>query len=114
MGTNRGNVGNSAGTDFTTWVDVDQTTGSVNLIYYTSDGVQATGNDDVLVRLATSINGGASFVYETLSIAKSNELNPPGDSRDYLEYIGLAVHDGTALGLANFFSSSFGLYTSGK
>ena len=101
MGTNPGNVEDSAGTDFNPWVDVDQTTGSVNIIYYTTDGDQAgppeDQNDDVLVRIASSINGGSSFAYEDLSIATSNEEG--GSGNDYLEYIGLAVHDGTVHGL---------------
>jgi hypothetical protein len=91
-----GNVEDSTGTDFLPWVDVDQVTGSVNLLYYTTDGDQATGNDDVHVRLATSIDGGQSFTYATMSRHTSNENDPPGSTQDYLEYIGLAVHGGTA------------------
>lgn len=91
-----GNVEDSTGTDFLPWVDVDQITGSVNVLYYTTDGDQATGNDDVHVRLATSIDGGGSFTYATMSQQTSNEKDPPGSNRDYLEYIGLAAHGGTA------------------
>jgi hypothetical protein len=92
-----GNVDDSSGTEFNPWVDVDQITGSVNVLYYTTDGDQADGNNDVSVRIATSINGGDSFVYTTLSRQTSREND--GNPNDYLEYNGLAVHGGTLHGL---------------
>jgi hypothetical protein len=94
-----GNVESSMGTDFLPWVDVDQVTGSVTVLYYTSDGdqdIDDVDNDDVHVRLATSVGGGNSFVYANMSRHTSNERDPAGYDRDYLEYIGLAVHGGTA------------------
>ncbi|MCH8045236.1 MAG: hypothetical protein IID44_16110 [Planctomycetes bacterium] len=97
LGSDPGNVEDSTGTDFLPWVDVDQTTGTVNVIYYTSDGDQGSGNDDVHVRLATSTDGGSNFVTSNISTATSDEGG--GYGGDYLEYIGLAVHDGTAHGL---------------
>jgi hypothetical protein len=92
-----GNVENSSGTDFLPWIDVDQVTGSVNLLYYTTDGDQGVDeidNDDVHVRFASSVNGGDSFTPATMSRHTSNEFD--GYNGDYLEYIGLAVHGGTA------------------
>jgi hypothetical protein len=91
---NIGNVEDSIGTDFLPWVDVDQSTGSVNVIYYTTDG---NPDAEVDVRLATSVDGGNSFQYATLSRATSDESG--GSADDYLEYIGLDVHDGTVHGL---------------
>jgi hypothetical protein len=91
-----GNVEHSTGTEFLPWVDVDQETGSVNVLYYTTDGDQATDNDDVNVRLATSVDGGLTFKTATVSRHTSNERVPQGYTGDYLEYIGLAVHGGTA------------------
>ncbi len=85
------------GTDFLPWIDVDQTSGSVNVIYYTTDGDQGTGNDDVRPRIAVSINGGVNWNNANLSALQSNEAG--GYGGDYLEYIGLDVHDGTAHGL---------------
>jgi len=93
-GRDPGNVENSSGTDFHAWVDVDQKTGSVSVVYYTTDGDQTSGNDDIRVRLATSTDGGLSFTKSILSTSTSNETG--GSSSDYLEYNGLAVHDGTA------------------
>lgn len=93
----QGNVEDSTGTDFHPWVDVDQTTGSVNFIYYTTDGDQQAENERVNARLASSIDGGDTFVHTDLSLFTSNEEG--GSTGDYLEYIGLAVHDGTAHGL---------------
>lgn len=92
----QGNVDDSTGTEFHPWVDVDQTTGSVNVIYYTTDGDQPL-NQRVNARLASSIDGGDTFVYTDLSSFTSNETD--GSNNDYLEYIGLVVHDGTAHGL---------------
>jgi Ca2+-binding RTX toxin-like protein len=93
-------VDNSTGTEFLPWVDVDQTTGSTNVIYYTSDGDQASGNDDVLIRLATSLDGGANWSTANLTSITSNETG--GFYGDYLDYIGLDVHDGTVHGLFSF------------
>jgi hypothetical protein len=87
-------------TEFHAWVDVDQRSGSVNVIYYTTQGDEGAGNDDVNVRLATSTDGAATFPAAqqvNLSDATSNAAG--GDPADYLEYIGLAVLDGTAHGL---------------
>jgi hypothetical protein len=51
-------------------------------------------NDDVHVRLATSVDGGDTFVRANLSEFTSNETE--GFPADYLEYIGFAVYGGTA------------------
>lgn len=88
-------------TDFLPWVDVDQSSGSVNVIYYSTEGDVATGNDDVHARLATSTNGGVTFPNSQnvqLSTTPSNEAGSNNDG-DYLEYIGVAVQDGTIHGL---------------
>ncbi|MDJ0615450.1 MAG: calcium-binding protein [Calothrix sp. MO_192.B10] len=94
-------VEQSTGTDFLPWIDVDQTTGSVNVIYYTTDGDVSTGNDDVNVRVRTSTDGGASFPVAQ-SVNLSTATSNAGASNyvgDFLEYIGLAVLDGTIHGL---------------
>src|SRR5207244_1832641 len=68
-----------------------------NVLYYTTDGDVATGNDDVVPRLAMSNDGGTTWTRGLLSTQRSNEAG--GYAGDYLEYIGLGVRDGTAQGL---------------
>jgi hypothetical protein len=87
-------VEDTVATNFHARLGVDQTTGSVNILYYTTDGDQTTSNDDVQVRLATSVDGGATFSFAIISDQPSNEDG--GFSGDYLEYIGFAVYGGTA------------------
>ena len=86
--------------EFLPWLDIDQTTGSVNVIYYSTQGDEATGNDNVNARLASSIDGGLTYTESNLSTFTTSEAG--GYGGDYLEYIGLAVHDGTAHGLWSF------------
>jgi Ca2+-binding RTX toxin-like protein len=81
-------------------MDVDQSTGSANTLYYTTDGDQNSGNDDVKIRMATSLNGGVNWTTANLTTTTSNETG--GYFGDYLEYIGLDVYDGTAHGLFSF------------
>ncbi len=92
-----GNVeGSAAGfgsTDFLPWVAVDQDTGSVNVAYYTTDG--APDNTQVNLRLASSTNGGTTFRKTNVTTQRS-QASSMSDPNEFLEYIGLAVHDGTA------------------
>lgn len=88
-----GNVEGGASTDFLPWVTVDKASGSVNLVYYTTDG--APSNAEVNVRLASSIDGGATFTKINLTSATSR-ADQASYSGEFLEYIGLAVLDGTA------------------
>lgn len=87
-----------SGTDILPWVDVDQTTGSVNVIYYTTDN-DPSANNEVDVRMASSFNGAASFGVRTDLTSAMSNAGASGYSGDFLEYIGLAVHDGTIHGL---------------
>jgi Ca2+-binding RTX toxin-like protein len=93
-------VDSSTGTEFNPWVDVDDATGSVNLFYYTTDGDQTSDNDDVKMRMAVSLNGGAGWTTANATGIDSNESG--GWSGDYLEYNGFDVHQGTAHGLFAF------------
>jgi Ca2+-binding RTX toxin-like protein len=99
-------VDTSTGNEFMPWVAVDQTTGSVNILYYTTDGDQQTGNDDVHMRLATSLDAGDTWTLTDATTATSNEgPNAPAGSGypgDYLDYVGLDVRDGTAHALFAF------------
>ena len=57
-------VRTSTATEFMPWVDVDQSSGSVNVMYYSTTGDTATGNDDVNVMLASSIDAGSTYVID--------------------------------------------------
>jgi Ca2+-binding RTX toxin-like protein len=91
----------SGSTDILPWLAVDQTTGSVNVMYYTDAGTDidpATGTHPLSKpRLATSIDQGATFIHADVSSATSDERG--ASALDYGEYLGLAVHDGTAQAL---------------
>jgi hypothetical protein len=94
-----GNVASSTGSEFLPTVAVDQSTGSVNVLYYTTDGFQGSGNASVNVRLATSLDGGATFQHKQLSGESSNAgAATLMNGFDFGEYIGLAVFDNTAHG----------------
>jgi hypothetical protein len=92
-----GNVEGSSGTDFMATVAVDQATGSVNVGYYTTDGDQFSGNDDVNFRLASSIDGGDSWAWTNLSSATSR-ASAMENSNEFGDYVGLAAYDGTVRG----------------
>jgi hypothetical protein len=90
-----GNVENEPGTDFHPWVAVDQATGSVNVLYYTTDGDGA--NRDVLTRVASSTDGGATFTKADLASRRSRAA-AASYTGDFLDYIGMDVRDGTVHG----------------
>jgi hypothetical protein len=88
-----GNVQGTPSTDFLPSVDVDADTGAVDVAYYTTDG--APNNTQVNLRLATSINGGTSFQKANVTVQRS-QASSMSYSGQFLEYIGLAVRNGTA------------------
>ncbi len=57
-------VRRSAATEFMPALDVDQSSGSVNVLYYSTIGDTATGNDDVNAMLASSTDAGANFIFD--------------------------------------------------
>src|SRR5262249_1829419 len=89
---NTGNVDSSTATEFNPWLDVDQSSGSVNLLYYTTAG-DPSGNNSVHPRVAVSVDGGSTFAHADVSVQTSDENG--GNPDDYGEYNGLVVHDGT-------------------
>jgi hypothetical protein len=93
-----GNVEASTGTDFMATVAVDPTSGSVNVGYYTTAGTGT--NTDVNFRLASSIDGGATWAKSNLSSATSraSALKDSDGSiarMGFGEYQGLAAYGGT-------------------
>ena len=88
-------VESSSATNFLPWVDVDSTTGSVNIVYYTTESSPSA--DEVNVRVASTTNPlspSPTFAYADLNTQPSN-AGANGDAHDFLEYIGIAAHDGT-------------------
>jgi Ca2+-binding RTX toxin-like protein len=96
-----GNVEGSTGTDFMASVAVDQTSGTVNVGYYTTDGDQSgadgIANDDVNYRLASSIDGGVTWSHVNLSSATSR-ASAMGNGNEFGDYVGLAAYGGTVRG----------------
>ena len=97
-------VDTSAGYQFLPWLAVDQATGSVNVIFYTTNGNTSGDTKSVRPRVATTFN--ASLLWSSVSFANqnlTNNLSVPVGPDDYLEYIGIAALDNT---LAAMWSSS--------
>jgi hypothetical protein len=94
-----GNVEASGGTDFMATVAVDPTSGSVNVGYYSSGADLLTGNDDVNFRVASSTDGGATWVHANLSSATSRAgAIRTTEAADLGHYVGLAAYGGTVHG----------------
>ena len=88
-------VDTSSSTEFMPAIAIDQSSGSVSVMYYSTNGDTA-GNDDVNVRLSTSIDGGATFTSpQTITTASSHITSAASGGNDYFDYNGLAVLDGT-------------------
>jgi len=82
------------GTEFNPWIAWDIDSGALGIAYYTTEGDQNTGNDDVRPRMALSTDNGNTWTRTFLSTQISNEAG--GYNGDYLEYNGFAFRDGTA------------------
>jgi hypothetical protein len=91
--TNLTSVATTTATEFLPWLAVDQNTGSVNVAYYTTTGLPGT---DCRLALSSSFNGGASFTSSVILASQPTRSNVVNYAGDMLEYIGLAVNDGTA------------------
>jgi len=89
-------VEGATSTDFNPWLQVDQRTGAFHVLYLSTDG-DASGNDDIRPKIATSFDAGSTWQRGFLSTQTSNEAG--GYTGDYLEYHGLAARDGTVHGL---------------
>jgi hypothetical protein len=82
---------------FLPWLDVDQRTGNVGVVWY--DARNDARNEKVEVFMGVSTDGGASFGPNiVVSDGQSDQSlnNPNRYIGNYLEYIGLACFDGTA------------------
>ena len=88
------NDDNVGATQFLPWLDVDQKTGTVSVVWYDSRGDQPS-NVKVRTYLTTSVDGGRTFS-PNIAIAdaesdESNHGNHLTSEFDYAEYIGVAV-----------------------
>lgn len=90
-------VTTDANSQFLPWLDVDQVTGRVGVVWY--DARNDVNNQLVEVFLGVSDDGGDSFSLERkVSDAQSNQsvTNPNRTANNFLEYIGVACHDDMA------------------
>ncbi len=88
-------VESSTGTDFHPQIAVSEnSSNAIAISYYTTDGDQSTGNDDVRMRIAVSTDFGNTWTKTNVNALTSNEAG--GTTNDYLEYTGLSFRDGTA------------------
>lgn len=81
---------------FLPWLDVDEVTGAVAVAWL--DARDDPSNEQVHAWIAISGDGGATF-YEAQaadSPSDQSESNPSRWSNNYLEYMGVAIHDATA------------------
>ena len=92
-------VGITGSTEFMPSIDVDQASGSVNLLYYSTAGDTATGNDDVNVMLSTSIDAGLTYTGAQQLTSAASRASVIVGGNDFGDYNGLAVLDGTLQGL---------------
>jgi hypothetical protein len=88
------------GSQFLPWLDVDQVRGIVGVSFY--DTRNDSLNQKVEIFGAPSYDGGESFRSNLMLSAGSSDQsagNPAAWFGNYLEYISLALHDGTASGV---------------
>jgi hypothetical protein len=86
-------VAMSNATEFLPAIDIDQTSGSVNVLYYSTLGDSTKQNVNVMA--ATSIDGAGSFVNNQQLTDDSSRGAAVAGGKDLGDYIGVAVRDGT-------------------
>ncbi|MDO1449434.1 DUF5011 domain-containing protein [Rhodocytophaga aerolata] len=90
------NTDGGSNSQFLPWLDVDQITGQVVVVWY--DARNDTDNQQVELFLGVSNNGGASFTNTLVSDNPSDQStdNASRTSNNFLEYIGVASLNGVA------------------
>jgi hypothetical protein len=105
-----GNVDDAAATAFHSWVAVDQSSGSVNVLYRTNEAQAST--DKCGTWVASSNDGGTTFTKIGLA-SQSSRAGAATYSGDFLDYSGFDVVDGTMHGFwSDNRGASEGTYTS--
>ncbi|MDZ4857393.1 MAG: PKD domain-containing protein [Candidatus Hydrogenedentes bacterium] len=87
-------VTTDSNSQFLPWLDVDQVTGKVGVVWY--DARNDVNNQQVEAFIASSDDGADTFGFETVvSDAPSDQStnNPNRTTNNFLEYIGAAYHD---------------------
>jgi hypothetical protein len=87
---------------FLPWLDVDPLTGAVNIAYYRSAQEDGGTIEQANLIVQTSMDGGQTFsaltrVSSVASDARTRTRRQRGAKTDYLEYIGIASHAGSAV-----------------
>jgi hypothetical protein len=88
-----GNVENDLGSEFHAWVQVDQSSGSVSVLYRTNDGSSDTST--ATTRVASSFDGGQTFPSKADIADQRSRASSASYAGDFLDYTGLDVVDGT-------------------
>jgi hypothetical protein len=92
----RGNVEHLPTSEFHSWVAVDQSSGSVTVLYKTNDGDPDVNSS--VTRVASSFDGGVSFLSKVDIADRRSRALSASYTGEFLDYTGLDVHDGTIQG----------------
>jgi hypothetical protein len=95
-------VNNDSTSAFLPWLDVDPLTGAVNVAYYRSAQADGGTNAEANLVVQTSVDRGQTFstLTRVSTVASNADVRTDqqhGATTDYLEYIGIASHAGSAL-----------------
>ncbi len=91
-----GNVDNLPTSEFHPWVAVDQSSGSVNVLYKTNDGNADTASSTT--RVASSFDGGLTFPSKVDIATQRSKALLANYGGEFLDYTGFDVHNGTMHG----------------
>jgi hypothetical protein len=106
-----GNVDNANAYAFHPWVSVDQSSGSVSVLYRTNDGSSDAAT--ATTRVASSMDGGQTFPSKADIADQRSKASVASYIGDYLDYSGFDVVDGTMHGFwSDNRGPSQGTYTS--
>jgi hypothetical protein len=106
-----GNVESSSTSEFHPWLAVDQSSGSVNILYKTNLGSGDTSTSTTY--LASSFDGGLTFPSKVELASQRSRALSAGYSGEFLDYTGFDVHNGTMHGFwSDNRGASPGTYTS--
>jgi hypothetical protein len=91
-----GNVENSTTSEFHSWVAVDQSSGSVNILYKSNKGDADTSSSSTFV--ASSFDGGLTFPSKGELATRRSRALSAAYGGEFLDYTGFDVHNGTMHG----------------
>jgi hypothetical protein len=91
-----GNVESGTTSEFHSWVAVDQSSGSVNILYKTNAGSADTSSSTT--RVASSFDGGVTFPSKADIASQRSRALSASYVGEFLDYTGFDVHNGTMHG----------------